>query len=141
VALGVVILDQLTKTWALRAAGDEPIELIADVLQIRVARNTGAAFSILTGWGPLIGIVAVGVVVLIFVALGDAGHRFEAIGLGLILGGAVGNLLDRVVRGDGFFDGAVVDFVDFDFFPTFNVADAALNVGVAFLLIAVFLRR
>lgn len=140
-AVGVVILDQLTKIWALRAAGDEPIELIADVLQIRVARNTGAAFSILTGWGPLIGIVAVGVVVLIFVALGDAGHRFEAIGLGLILGGAVGNLLDRVFRGDGFFDGAVVDFVDFDFFPTFNVADAALNVGVAFLLIAVFLRR
>ena len=135
------MLDQLTKTWALRAAGDEPIVLIADFLQIRVARNTGAAFSILAGWGPLIGIVAVGVVVLIFVALGEAGHRLEAIGLGLILGGAVGNLLDRIFRGDGFFDGAVVDFVDFDFFPTFNVADAALNVGVALLLIAVFLRR
>jgi len=125
----------------LRAAGDEPIELIADFLQIRVARNTGAAFSILTGWGPLIGIVAVGVVVLIFVVLRDAGHRLEAVGLGLILGGAVGNLLDRVFRGDGFFDGAVVDFVDFDFFPTFNVADAALNVGVAVLLIAAFMRR
>lgn len=137
----MVILDQLTKAWALRAAGDEPIELIADFLQIRVARNTGAAFSILTDWGPLIGIVAVGVVVFIFVALRDAGHRFEAIGLGLILGGALGNLLDRIFRGDGFFDGAVVDFVDFDFFPTFNVADAALNVGVAFLLVAVFLRR
>jgi len=131
----------LTKAWALRAAGDEPIELIADFLQIRVARNTGAAFSILTGWGPLIGIVAVGVVVLIFVVLRDAGHRLEAVGLGLILGGAVGNLLDRVFRGDGFFDGAVVDFVDFDFFPTFNVADAALNVGVAVLLIAAFMRR
>lgn len=131
----------MTKTWALRAAGDEPIELIADFLQIRVARNTGAAFSILTGWGPLIGIVAVGVVVLIFVVLRDAGHRIEAVGLGLILGGAVGNLLDRVFRGDGFFDGAVVDFVDFDFFPTFNVADAALNVGVAVLLIAAFMRR
>jgi signal peptidase II len=131
----------LTKAWALRAAGDEPIELIADFLQIRVARNTGAAFSILTGWGPLIGIVAVGVVVLIFVALGDTGHRLEAVGLGLILGGAVGNLLDRVFRGDGFFDGAVVDFVDFDFFPTFNVADGALNVGVAVLLIAAFMRR
>ena len=125
----------------MRAAGDEPIELIADFLQIRVARNTGAAFSILTGWGPLIGIVAVGVVVLIFVVLRDAGHRLEAVGLGLILGGAVGNLLDRVFRGDGFFDGAVVDFVDFDFFPTFNVADAALNVGVAVLLIAAFMRR
>ena len=139
--MGVVLLDQLTKTWALRVAADEPIELISGFLQIRVARNTGAAFSILTGWGPLIGIVAVGVVVLIFVVLRDAGHQIEAVGLGLILGGAVGNLLDRVFRGDGFFDGAVVDFVDFDFFPTFNVADAALNVGVALLLIAAFLRR
>ena len=139
--MGVVLLDQLTKTWALRVAADEPIELISGFLQIRVARNTGAAFSILTGWGPLIGIIAVGVVVLIFVVLRDAGHQIEAVGLGLILGGAVGNLLDRVFRGDGFFDGAVVDFVDFDFFPTFNVADAALNVGVALLLIAAFLRR
>ena len=136
-----MVLDQLTKAWALRVASDEPIVLIGDFLQIRIARNTGAAFSILSGWGPLIGIVAVGVVVLIFVALGGAGHRLEAIGLGLILGGAVGNLLDRIFRGQGFFDGAVVDFVDFDFFPTFNVADAALNVGVALLLVGVFLRR
>ena len=73
--------------------------------------------------------------------LGESSRRVEAVALGMVLGGAIGNLVDRVFRGDGLLDGAVVDFIDFSFFPTFNVADAAINIGVALLLIATFVKR
>lgn len=131
----------MTKWWALNALDDGPIVLIEDFLRLKLAFNTGASFSILTNAGPMIALVALGVVGLIVFVLGEASRRIEAVSLGLVLGGAVGNLLDRVFRGDGFLDGAVVDFIDFSFFPTFNVADVAINVGVGLLLLAVFLKR
>lgn len=141
VAAVVVVIDQLTKALAVTALADEPISLIADVLQLALTRNTGASFSILTGNGTLIALVVVGVIVLVVAMLRRVNHRLEAVGLGLVLGGAIGNLLDRIFRGDGFLDGAVIDFIDFSFFPTFNVADTAINVGVILLLIAAILRR
>jgi signal peptidase II len=109
--------------------------------QFRLTYNTGASFSLFSGGGQLIAVVVIGVIAMIFYILGDASRRLEAVALGLILGGAVGNLLDRVFRGSGFLDGAVVDFIDFSFFPTFNVADMAVNIGVGLLLIAAFWRR
>lgn len=137
----MVAVDQLTKWWAVNELADGPIVLIDDFLQLRLLFNTGASFSILTNAGPILAIVAFGVIGLIVYVLGEASHRVEAVALGLVLGGAIGNLIDRLFRGDGFLDGAVVDFIDFSFFATFNVADAAINVGVALLLIAVFLLR
>lgn len=137
----VVIVDQVTKWWALQELADGPIVLIEDFLQLRLLFNTGASFSILSNAGPVLAIVAFGVIGLIVYILGEASRRVEAVALGLVLGGAVGNLLDRVFRGDGLLDGAVVDFIDFSFFATFNVADAAINVGVVLLLIATFVRR
>ena len=137
----MVAVDQLTKWWAVNELADGPIVLIDDFLQLRLLFNTGASFSILTNAGPILAIVAFGVIGLIVYVLGEASHRVEAIALGLVLGGAIGNLIDRLFRGDGFLDGAVVDFIDFSFFATFNVADAAINIGVALLLIAVFLLR
>jgi signal peptidase II len=137
----VVIVDQVTKWWALKELADGPIVLIEDFLQLRLLFNTGASFSILSNAGPVLAIVAFGVIGLIVYILGEASRRVEAVALGLVLGGAVGNLLDRVFRGDGLLDGAVVDFIDFSFFATFNVADAAINVGVVLLLIAAFVRR
>ncbi len=134
-------LDQLTKWWAVNDLADGPVVLIPDVLQLRLTYNTGASFSIFTNAGPILAIVAFGVVGLIIYVLGDARRRIEAVALGLVLGGAIGNLLDRLFRGSGLLDGAVVDFIDFSFFATFNVADAAINVGVALLLIAVFVHR
>jgi signal peptidase II len=118
-----------------------PIVLIDDFLRFRLTFNTGASFSILTSAGPVLAIVAFGVIGLIVYVLGDATRRLEAIALGMILGGAIGNLVDRLFRGAGILDGGVVDFIDFSFFATFNVADAAINVGVALLLVAVFLKR
>lgn len=141
VAAAVVLLDQLTKWWAVNALVDGPIVVIEGFFQFRLTFNTGASFSILTNSGPLIAVVAFGVVGLIVVVLGDASRRVEAVALGLVLGGAVGNLLDRVFRGEGLLDGAVVDFIDFSFFPTFNVADMAINAGVILLLIVTFVKR
>ena len=65
----------------------------------------------------------------------------EAIGLGLVLGGAVGNLADRLFRGPGLFDGSVVDFVDFSFFPAFNAADSAITIGAALILLLSLFRK
>jgi signal peptidase II len=141
VAAIVVIADQLTKAWALHTLDDGQIVLIDGVLNFRLFFNTGASFSLFAKGGAVIGLVVIGVVIIIFFALRDAGHRLDAVALGLVLGGAIGNLLDRMFRGDGFLDGAVVDFVNVPFFATFNVADIAINVGVALLLLGAFLRR
>lgn len=135
VASGAVLLDQATKAWAVVALDDGPINVIGDVLRLRLTYNTGAAFSSLEGLGPLIGLAAIGVVGLIFVMLRRVPRRFEVVGLGLVLGGAVGNLLDRIFRGTGFLDGAVVDWIDPSFFPAFNGADSAITIGVAVLLV------
>ena len=137
----MVIADQATKAWALEALDDGPIVLIDGVLNFRLFFNTGASFSLFAKGGAVIGLVVIGVVIMIFFALREAGLRLDAVALGLVLGGAVGNLLDRMFRGDGFLDGAVVDFINVPFFATFNVADIAINVGVGLLLIGVFVRR
>lgn len=136
----MVVVDQLAKWWAVNALADRPIDLIDHTVGLRLLFNTGASFSIMPSAGPLLAIVALGIVAMIVYALGDASKRLEAIALGLVLGGAVGNLADRVFRGEGLLDGAVVDFIDVSLF-TFNVADAAINVGVALLLLAVFIHR
>ncbi len=135
VAAVAILIDQATKIWAVAALDDGPIQIFGDVLRFRLTRNTGAAFSSLQGLGPLIGIAALGVVGLIFVMLRQVPRRIEVVGLGMVLGGAIGNLLDRIFRGDGFLDGAVVDWIDPSFFPTFNGADSAITIGVAVLLI------
>ncbi len=138
----VVVVDQATKAWARAALDSGPVIAIDGWLEFRLTENTGAAFSLLPRNGPLLGVVAAGIIVLIVLVLKDAGHRLDAIGLGMILGGAVGNLLDRVLRGDGFLDGGVTDFISVSFFwPVFNVADSAITIGVVLLLVSAFIRR
>ena len=139
-ALTVLLADQLTKNWARdNLAGEAPLEIIGSWLQLTYTKNPGAAFSIFTGSGRTIGLIAIGVVVFLVVLIGKSTRRSEVIGLGLILGGALGNLTDRIARAEGFLDGSVVDWIDWWFIPTFNIADAALNVGVAILLIGTLL--
>jgi signal peptidase II len=137
----VLVVDQLTKAWAVNALADGPIVIIEDFLRLRLTHNTGAAFSLFARSGPVLGLIVIGVIILIVVSLRDAGNLGEAIGLGLVLGGALGNLTDRVFRGDGLMDGAVVDFIDFSFFPTFNMADSAVTVGVIVLLVSTFVLK
>lgn len=140
VAGGVLLVDQLTKSLAL-AAIDEPVEIIGDFLRLRIVRNPGAAFGRLTGVGGWLALGAVVITVVLILAIRRADSRGEAWALGLILGGALGNLVDRLFRGSGFADGEVVDFIDFSFWPTFNVADAAITIGVLLALVGSFLSR
>ena len=138
VAVVIVVLDQVTKAWAVAVASEEPITLIDGWFQVLVTRNSGASFSTFTGGGQIIALIAIGIVVGIVVLVDRVPTNFDAAALGLILGGAAGNLIDRIVRGDGFLDGAVVDWFDPSFFPTFNVADSAITVGTVLLLISAF---
>lgn len=141
VALLVVIADLASKAWAVDELADGPIVLIEDWLNLKLVFNTGASFSFFAKGGAVIALLVIAIVVMIFIALRETGRRLDAIALGMVLGGAIGNLIDRVFRGDGFLDGAVVDFINVPFFATFNAADIAINVGVALLLIGAFLRR
>lgn len=133
----ILVIDQLTKNWARDTFDGEPArEVIGSWLRFTYTENPGAAFSSFAGSGRTIGFVAIGVIFFLMYLVAKAERRVEVVSLGLILGGALGNLTDRIFRSDGFLDGAVVDWIDWWFIPTFNVADASLNVGVALLLLA-----
>ena len=137
----VAVFDQLTKAWALNELADGPIVIIEDVFRLRLTFNTGASFSLFSNGGVIIAVIAFGVIGLIMYMLGDASRRIEAVALGIVLGGSLGNLIDRIFRGAGVLDGAVVDWIDVQFFAVFNAADVFINVGVALLLYAAFVRR
>jgi signal peptidase II len=85
--------------------------------------------------------VALIAVALVVYALGSVETRYEAMALGGIMGGAVGNLLDRLTRGDGWLDGRVVDWIDLIPWPTFNIADSAITISAAVLVIAALMKR
>lgn len=140
VALAVIVLDQLTKTWALRALADQNIIEVIGSLRFNLYFNTGMAFSLGSGngVGPWISVLAI--VVVVGVSLGATSrYRVGAVASGLIAGGAVGNLIDRAFRGDqGFLHGAVVDWIDLQWWPVFNIADAAIVVGACLLVLATF---
>jgi signal peptidase II len=131
----VLVVDQVTKNWAQASFAGGPTQIIGDWLQFTYTKNAGAAFSSFTDSGQLIGIIGIAIIGFLLYVLGKSSRRIEVFALGLILGGALGNLTDRVFRGPGFLDGAVVDWIDWWFIPTFNIADASLNVGVAALLL------
>lgn len=135
----VVVADQITKRWAISALPSNPIEVIPGLLDFRVTENPGAAFGLFQSGGQVLGVAAVAAVGIISFALRSVHDRPEAVALGLIMGGAIGNLLDRVFRGAGILDGRVVDWIDFTRFPTFNVADSAITIGAA-LLVALSLK-
>ncbi len=135
-AAGVAyVLDRCSKVWAERTLPDAPIDVIPGVLTLRFTTNSGGAFSI-GGSAPWIFATAT-IVVSIIIVVTAFRHRstLTAVALGLILGGALGNLTDRIVRGPGF-SGRVVDFVDLHVWPIFNVADSAIVVGAVLLAVA-----
>ncbi len=135
VAAAVLAVDQLTKWWALEALADGDIDVVW-MLRLRLTRNTGAAFSFGAGRGLVVVVVVIAVVfAMVWMGRGVTSRK-GAVALGLVLGGAFGNLADRVFRADdGIFSGAVVDFIDLQWWPVFNVADVAISVGVIGLLV------
>ena len=141
-SVGVVAADQLTKWWVVSAlALSETRDLIPGVLYLHRVENSGAAFGLLPGAGSFIALGAVAAAVLIVLVVHRLEGRLETVAMGLVLGGAVGNLIDRIFRGPGLVDGKVVDFLRFDFwrsFPAFNVADSAITVGACLAILAAF---
>ena len=140
IGAAVVLVDQLTKAWARSALDDRVIEVIPGFLRFALAENSGAAFGLFKDGGQIIAILAVVAVVIIFIAFRAVDRWVDVIGMGLVLGGAVGNLVDRLTRGSGLLDGRVTDWIDLWFIPNFNVADASISIGVALLLLGA-LRR
>ncbi len=134
-AAGVVAVDQLTKHWALGRLGDGDVIHVIWTLQFNLAFNSGMAFGRAQGLGPVIAIVATIVIVWLLLSIRRASSRSSTIAIGLVIGGAAGNLVDRVFRGGDVLRGSVVDFIDFQWFPIFNVADVAINVGGALLIL------
>jgi signal peptidase II len=128
VAIGVVVLDQLTKWWAVNELADRDIDLFW-TLRFNLSYNTGMAFSRGEDWGPLIGVVALVIVVALLLSLRRGSSRLTEVTVGLIIGGAIGNIIDRLFREPGWLRGGVVDFIDFQWFPIFNVADMAITIG------------
>lgn len=137
VALAVLVVDQLTKWWALSALADGPID-VAWGLQWNLVRNKASAFSLGGGsaWGPLVSVLGLAIVVGLLWMARSTTSRWGAVFVGLVIGGAIGNLIDRGARSDsGFMGGGVVDFVDVGWWPVFNVADAAVVVGIIGLVV------
>jgi signal peptidase II len=134
VAAAVVVIDQATKAWALEALDDRDIHVLW-TLQFNLARNSGMAFGRGTGIGPIIGVVALVVVAALLVSLRRQANVMSTVAVGLVAGGAAGNVIDRLFRSPGWLRGEVVDFIDFQWWPIFNVADMGITIGGLMLVL------
>jgi signal peptidase II len=139
VVAAVVILDQATKIWAVDELADGPMSIIGSDVELSLTRNTGGAFSLFQGFTPFLALLAVGIALVLVRAVRRADDTLSLVALALVLGGALGNLIDRLARAPGFLEGAVVDFVKVGSFPTFNVADSAITIGALLLIVALLL--
>lgn len=138
-AVGVLIVDQATKAWAL-AALDEGVRhpVLGDLLGIQLLFNPGAALGLATGTTWLLTLIALVVIVVIVRVSRRLGSTGWAIALGLLLGGALGNLIDRLVREPGVGRGHVIDFIAYGNLFVGNVADIAIVVAAGLLMILSF---
>jgi signal peptidase II len=136
VAGAVLALDIGSKHLVVdRLSGRDPIEVIDGLLTLRLVRNPGAAFGLASGLTVVLTVVAVVVVVVILRAARRLRSTGWAVALGLVLGGAVGNLVDRVFRDPAPLRGRVIDFIALPHWPVFNLADSAIVSGGALLVL------
>jgi len=136
VGLGVLALDLTTKLLAVRELSDrEPVELLGGLLTLRLVRNPGAAFGMAQGLTVVLTLIAVGVAVVILRMARRLQSVWWAVALGLVLGGALGNLVDRVFRAPAPGRGHVVDFLELPRWPVFNVADSAIVCAAVLMVL------
>jgi signal peptidase II len=150
--LAVLAIDQASKRWALErlapavVGGPREIIEVLGPLQFNLAFNTGASFSLGSDSGAVIGVVALAIVVVLALVARKVDSKLQLILIGVVMGGALGNIVDRLTRvgevdpftgnvASGFMSGAVVDFIDVQFWPIWNVADMAVVVGGILLAI------
>jgi signal peptidase II len=139
VAAVVLALDIVTKVLAVKLlTPGQPVSIVGDTVTWTLVRNSGAAFSMATGYTWVLTLIATGVVIGIIWMGRRLVSPWWALGLGMILGGAMGNLVDRFFRSPGPLQGHVVDFFSIGWWPVFNVADPSV-VGGAILLVALSL--
>lgn len=135
-AVLVWALDQATKVAAVAWLDDgASVTVVPDVFWFTLTRNAGAAFSTGTGFTLVLSLVAVGVVVVVLRLATKLNDRWWALGLGLLLGGALGNLTDRILREPAPLRGHVVDFMHLTHWPVFNVADIALTFAAITIIL------
>ncbi|MDT0188516.1 signal peptidase II [Microbacterium sp. ARD31] len=138
----VVLVDQVTKAAALGGLSqEERIPLLGDLLGLQLAFNPGAILSLGAGVTGLLTLLGVGAVVLLVVAAARARSGWWALGIGLILGGAIGNLIDRLFSPPGFGVGHVTDFLAYGNLFIGNLADVALGAGVIVLGLSLWTRH
>lgn len=135
IAAGVVVADLWTKRYAAIHFDGNSVEIIAGFFGFTYIENPGGAFGFFQDGGTIIAVAAIIVTGVVLVALAAPRPILETVALGFVLGGAIGNLVDRFARGDGLIDGAVIDWIELWIIPTFNIADASVTVAVALLLI------
>ena len=135
-AAAAYAIDRITKVWAEHLlAGRPPVVVIPSVLQLRYTTNSGGAFSMSQSTPWLFAGASIVAAAVILATSFRHERTLVAVGLGLILAGALGNVTDRALRGPHL-SGRVVDFIDFHVWPVFNVADSAIVIGAGLLLIS-----
>lgn len=132
IAFTIWLFDYTTKTWALSNFSSDPQPVIGTLLQFTLLKNSGAAFSFASGFTVIFSLLAVAVVATIIRFAGRISSRGWLTCAGLLLGGVLGNLTDRVFREPGFFLGYVIDWIQIPNWPIFNIADIAIS-SAAFL--------
>ncbi len=139
VALAAIVTDFLTKEWVLAVFSQgERLDVVGSLVQFTLVYNTGAAFSLGTGYTW----VFTGIATVVVLVIGYIGWRVRSlwwgVTLGLMMGGAAGNLVDRYFRGETPGHGAVVDFISVGTFPVFNIADSCVVVGACLVVALTF---
>ncbi|MDQ3987128.1 MAG: signal peptidase II [Actinomycetota bacterium] len=128
----VVALDQITKSLALENLRDGPVDLIKGAVTFDLSFNSGGVFGLLQGFPGIFLFATIAVVLAILVWVRNLEESRWLVPLGMILGGGLGNLSDRLFRDLG---GQVVDFIDLHVWPVFNLADSSIVVGVVLILL------
>jgi signal peptidase II len=126
IILGIVLLDQVTKFLA-KANLHDPVVVIQNFLNFSFITNTGSAFGILRGFNTaliFVSFIVIGLLLFYWEKIETREKPFVA----LVIGGIIGNLIDRISYG------AVIDFIDFIYWPAFNVADSAITIGIVVLI-------
>jgi signal peptidase II len=141
IAVFVVGLDLFTKRLAALNFVDDPLTIIPGFLRFTYHENPGAAFSLFQSGGQILAVAAIVISAILLFSLRTTRPTLEVVAYGFVMGGALGNFADRTFRGDGLFDGSVIDWIDLWFIPTFNVADSSITVAVVLLMIGAWIHR
>ncbi|CAN2193934.1 LspA Lipoprotein signal peptidase [Candidatus Nanopelagicaceae bacterium] len=125
------LFDFVTKAWALQSLSTDPRKVIGSLLQFTLVYNSGAAFSFATGFTILFSLIALSVVIATIYFAPRITSRGWQLTIGLLLGGVLGNLTDRIFREPSFLSGYVIDWIQIPHWPVFNIADSAICIAAA----------